>query len=138
MNEKNERQAAKPQDMEHFDESQHPNKAFEDFGLTKEQNHLLIDNYAYIWKKDDSGNLLIRSSKGDPTNPRSWPNWKRYGIVGLASLLNNLVSCHGEHPFTPNTDHFCSRFVSACLATVLVLSRWRKRWDLVLKSVLLV
>ncbi|KAL0252953.1 hypothetical protein I308_102347 [Cryptococcus tetragattii IND107] len=91
MTEKSETQAAKPQDVEHFDESHHYNTALEDLGLTKEQNQLLSDNYAYVWKKDDSGNLLIKSAKGDPTNPRSWPSWKRYAIVGLASLLNNLV-----------------------------------------------
>lgn len=101
MTEKGERQAAKPHDVEYFDESHHYNTALEDLGLTKEQNQLLSDNYAYVWKKDDSGNLLIKSAKGDPTNPRSWPNWKRYAIVGLASLLNNLVSCHGGHSSTP-------------------------------------
>ncbi|WWD20497.1 hypothetical protein CI109_104973 [Kwoniella shandongensis] len=59
--------------------------------LDKEVIDILAENHAVVWKKDESGNLLIRSLHGDPQSPRSWPNWKRYGIVGLASLLNNLV-----------------------------------------------
>ncbi|WRT63889.1 uncharacterized protein IL334_000815 [Kwoniella shivajii] len=62
-----------------------------DLGLSKEVESILLDNHAMVWKKDDSGNLLIKSLPGDPTSPRSWKNWKRYGLVGLASLLNNLV-----------------------------------------------
>ncbi|KAK8850314.1 hypothetical protein IAR55_004231 [Kwoniella newhampshirensis] len=59
--------------------------------LGKEIEAILAENHTVVWKKDDKGNLLIKSSPGDPQNPRSWPNWKRYSIVGLASLLNNLV-----------------------------------------------
>ncbi len=51
----------------------------------------LLEHHAYLWKKDSQGNLFLKSSPGDPTDPRYWPNWKRYGVVGLASLLNNLV-----------------------------------------------
>jgi len=38
------------------------------------------------------GMILIQNVKGDPDSPRSWPNWKRYGIVILASFLNNLLT----------------------------------------------
>jgi hypothetical protein len=60
-------------------------------GLTQDVEEALAETHAYIWKRDEHGNLLIRSTQGDPKNPRSWPNWKRYGVVGLACLLNNLV-----------------------------------------------
>lgn len=60
-------------------------------GFTQEVEELLRENAAYVWKKDERGNLLVRSTKLDKGNPRNWPNWKRYGIVILASTLNNLV-----------------------------------------------
>lgn len=41
--------------------------------------------------------IFIRNAKGDPDSPRSWPNWKRYGIVILASWLNNLVRPNSYH-----------------------------------------
>lgn len=63
-----------------------------ELGLSQEVERTLADNHAYVYRKDERGNLLIRSLKGDPTSPRSWPNWKRYGVVILASTLNNLVS----------------------------------------------
>lgn len=63
-----------------------------ELGLSQEVERTLADNHAYVFRKDERGNLLIRSLKGDPSSPRSWPNWKRYGVVILASTLNNLVS----------------------------------------------
>jgi hypothetical protein len=33
------------------------------------------------------GKIFLRSAKGDPDSPRSWPNWKRYGIAIFASWL---------------------------------------------------
>ncbi|WVQ85702.1 hypothetical protein IAT38_007868 [Cryptococcus sp. DSM 104549] len=81
--------APKPdQDVEHLEPSEH---SANDFGLTKEHHELLAAQHAYVWKKDDEGNYLIKSAAGDPASPRSWANWKRYGIVILASTLNNLV-----------------------------------------------
>ena len=59
--------------------------------LPKEVERALTESYAYIERRDVQGNLVIRGIKGDPRNPRSWPNWKRYAVVGLASWLNNLV-----------------------------------------------
>lgn len=50
----------------------------------------IIDTHAVISHTRD-GMILIKSVKGDPDSPRSWPNWKRYCIVILASFLNNLV-----------------------------------------------
>ena len=66
--------------------------------LSPETQQILAESNAYVYKKESDGMLLIKSVKGDPVNPRSWPNWKRYAIVGLASFLNNLVS----HPSLPS------------------------------------
>ncbi|OCF73534.1 polyamine transporter [Kwoniella mangroviensis CBS 8886] len=64
---------------------------YDELGINQETRQILQDNHAYIWKKDAKGNLLIKSLSSDPSSPRNWMNWKRYALVGLASLLNNLV-----------------------------------------------
>lgn len=53
--------------------------------------HQAILNAHAIVSHAQDGKVLIQSARGDPDSPRSWPNWKRYGIVILASFLNNLV-----------------------------------------------
>jgi hypothetical protein len=45
----------------------------------------------YFAHKDQEGSDIIRSTKEDKRNPRNYPKWKRYLLVGLASWLNNLV-----------------------------------------------
>ncbi|TYJ55740.1 hypothetical protein B9479_003516 [Cryptococcus floricola] len=96
MSEKHEKPQPKPeaaQDVQHSEASLDNDTEVdpEHFMLSKENKQLLADNHAYVWHKDEHGNFLVKASKGDPSDPRSWPNWKRYAIVGLASLLNNLV-----------------------------------------------
>ncbi|KZP30509.1 MFS general substrate transporter [Athelia psychrophila] len=54
--------------------------------------HQAILNAHAIVSHTQDGKVLIQSARGDPDSPRSWPNWKRYGIVILASFLNNLVT----------------------------------------------
>jgi hypothetical protein len=61
-------------------------------GLREDVEEALVTAHAYVFKRDEQGNLLIRSTADDPDNPRSWPNWRRYAVVGLPCLLNNLVS----------------------------------------------
>lgn len=53
--------------------------------------HQAILNVHAVISHAKDGKVLIQSARGDPDSPRSWPNWKRYGIVILASFLNNLV-----------------------------------------------
>ena len=50
----------------------------------------ILDAHAVV-SHTKNGQVLIQSARGDPDSPRSWPAWKRYGIVILASFLNNLV-----------------------------------------------
>ncbi|KAF7983746.1 hypothetical protein HWV62_19719 [Athelia sp. TMB] len=51
----------------------------------------ILDAHAVV-SHTKNGQVLIQSARGDPDSPRSWPAWKRYGIVILASFLNNLVT----------------------------------------------
>lgn len=53
--------------------------------------HALEKEHVYLAHQDEEGNYLVRSTRSDAQNPRNWPNWKRYGVVGLASWLNILV-----------------------------------------------
>ncbi|KAK4687539.1 hypothetical protein P7C73_g2587, partial [Tremellales sp. Uapishka_1] len=59
--------------------------------LSPQVEEELNKEHAYVWKKDEEGNLLIRPLGDDPHNPRVWPNYKRYLVVGLACWLNNLM-----------------------------------------------
>ncbi|ORY22829.1 putative polyamine transporter [Naematelia encephala] len=63
----------------------------DEFNLSKEVRDVLAANHAIVYERDAEGNYLIKGTRGDPASPRSWPNWKRYAVVGLASWLNNLV-----------------------------------------------
>jgi hypothetical protein len=53
--------------------------------------HALEKEHVYLTHRDEEGNYLVRSTKSDMQNPRNWPDWKRYFVVGLASWLNILV-----------------------------------------------
>jgi hypothetical protein len=53
--------------------------------------HALEKEHVYLTHQDEEGNYLVRSTKSDAQNPRNWADWKRYGVVGLASWLNILV-----------------------------------------------
>ncbi len=102
-------------------------------GLSEEVQDVLRESHAYVYEKDEHGYLLIKSLKGDPRNPRSWPNWKRYGVVGLASLLNNLVSrdCSLRLDCLIWPLICLQRCVYACRGIVQVRSSWGKSLDLV-------
>ena len=92
--------------------------------LSPEIQALLAENHAVVWKQDEKGNYLIKSAKGDPKNPRSWPNWRRYGVVGLASLLNNLVS-DSQGTLVVRLRLTVSRSVYVSRGIVRELLRWK-------------
>jgi hypothetical protein len=76
------------------------------------------------------GKIFVKSAKGDPESPRSWPNWKRYGIAIFASWLNNLVC--SRLVILPSFDtsiHFFIRSASALAATVRAQSRYRRNLE---------
>ncbi|KAJ9104945.1 hypothetical protein QFC19_003740 [Naganishia cerealis] len=51
----------------------------------------LEKEHVYLTHRDEEGNYLVKSTTSDNQNPRNWANWKRYGVVALASWLNILV-----------------------------------------------
>ncbi len=75
-------------------------------GLTKEVEDYLASQHAYVWKQDDKGNYLIKSARGDPKNPRSWPNWRRYAVVGLASEFVSSFPHISGGLSVPGWNHF--------------------------------
>jgi hypothetical protein len=72
----------------------------------------------YFAYRDAEGSDIIRSTKEDKRNPRNYPKWKRYLIVGLASWLNNLV-CLCVSGYSTGAGQIAEEFnVSAEVVTV--------------------
>ncbi|KAL8280491.1 hypothetical protein RQP46_007139 [Phenoliferia psychrophenolica] len=71
-----------------------------------------------VSRRGEDGTLFIRSTEGDPDNPREWPSWKRYAIVILASTLNNLV-CIGVSSYSTGANGIAAKFnISSELVTL--------------------
>ncbi|KAK4702416.1 hypothetical protein P7C70_g3805, partial [Phenoliferia sp. Uapishka_3] len=82
---------------------------------------MLRDSYAIVARKGEDGSLYIRSAPGDPSSPRDWPKWKRYGIVLLASFLNNLVTI-GVSSYSTGTTEIASEFNVSAEVAILGLT----------------
>ncbi len=52
----------------------------------------LKEHHGYISHRDENGKYIVEATGDDKRNPRNWPKWKRYGVVGLASFLNNMTT----------------------------------------------
>jgi len=78
----------------------------------------LTENNAYLHRRDEHGSYLIRATKDDKTNPRNWPNWKRYAVVGLAAWLNNMA-CLCVSGYSTGAEQLTEEFgVSAEIGTL--------------------
>jgi len=64
---------------------------------------------------------IVSFTPGDPTNPRNWPRWRKWLIVGSVLFVDLTVS-FGASGFSPASTNFAKDFGASNIVATLGLS----------------